>query len=409
MIGNIPYVDRLRQQLLAAGTHRPAQARFGWATRTLGRAVVAALLLIGVAVPLFALRGLGSRSASQTAVGASAGNPAITGQLEATTTKLQPGILALTVALGDVWIARVGDASSVPPAGLIRLDGTTGAVKATIPVTTVNRLEEDVKLAAAGGLIWVSEGRGDGPQTISSVDPTTNTVVGSVTVPGPVMGLTAAPDGDLWASISAQGASGILVEIDPAADRVTSTVAIPEAGSLSVAGSSLWLWIHDNNDLVSVQVDPATGAAGIKLEGTTGDVVYAGGLYWSIFSNYTSDSVSEETLTVNAVDPATGKTVVALSAPHAADLVVSAAGLWVASAPGYLPDNSVNPNEPATVSLIDPAARAFTAGPVPMDIGGPGIAAGGDALWVGDYESGNLTKVTFTSDTALPGGTPSGG
>lgn len=389
MTGNIPYVDRLRQQLLDAGRRQPAPARVSWVTMKAGRLLVAVLLLVGVAVPLFALRGLGSRSASQTGPGASSGNPPITGQLVVTTTKLQPGILSLTVAFGDVWVVRVGDTSSIPPAGLIRLDGTTGAVEATIPINTVNRLEEHAAVTAAGGLIWVSEGRGDGPQTISAVDPTTNSVVGAVSVPGPVESLAAA-QGDLWASISAQGVGGRLMEIDPESDRVVNSVAVAEAGSLSVAGNSLW--IHDNNfGGTSLQVDPVTGAPGIKLEGTIGDVVLAGGLYWAIFTDWSS----EDATSINAIDPATGKTVATLPVPRAVDLAVSSAGLWVASAPGYLPDNSVNPNEPATVSLMDPATQAFVAGPVPMDNGGPGIAAGDDALWFADYETGYVTKVTL--------------
>jgi len=389
MTGNIPYVDRLRQQLLDAEGRQPAPARVSWMTMRAGRLLVAVLLLVGVAVPLFALRGLGSRSAPQTGSGASSGNPPITRQLVVTTTKLQPGILPLTVAFGDVWGVRVGDANSIPPAGLIRLDGTTGAVKATIPINTVNRLEEHAAVTAAGGLIWVSEGRGDGPQTISAVDPRTNGVVGTVSVPGPIEGLAAA-DGNLWASIVSSGSGGTLVEIDPASDRVVNTVTVAEAGSLSVAGNSLW--IHSNEyGGTSLQVNLATDAPGMKLEGTIGDVMFAGGLYWSIFTDWSSPDAA----TIRAIDPATGKTVATLPAPRAVDLAVSSAGLWVSSAPGYLPGSSIDPNVPATVSLIDPATQTLVAGPVLMNNGGPGLAAGEDALWFADYETGDVTKVTL--------------
>lgn len=186
---------------------------------------MAVLLLTGVAVPLFALRGLGSRSTSRVGPGASSDSPPIIGQLVATTTKLEPGTLALTVAFGNVWIVRVGDTSSVPPAGLIRLDGTTGDVEATIPIDTVRRLEEQTAVAAAGGLVRVSEGLGYGPQTITAVDPATNSVAGTVTVPDWVEGL-AAYQGELWASLSPSGLGGSFVEIDPASDRVVNSVAV---------------------------------------------------------------------------------------------------------------------------------------------------------------------------------------
>lgn len=180
-----------------------------------------------------------------------------------------------------------------------------------------------------------------------------------------------------------------------------TTMAVPLAGSLSVAGDSLW--IHNtNNGGSSVQIDPTSGAPGIKLDGTIGDVVFAGGLYWTIFSD---DPADEQASTVIAVDPATGKTVVTLPAPRADEIAASPVGLWVSSAPGYLLGDSVkDPSEPATLGLINPATQAFVAGPVPMDNGGPGFAAGDGALWFADYESGNVTKVTFTPDAALPSG-----
>lgn len=141
------------------------------------------------------------------------------------------------------------------------------------------------------------------------------------------------------------------------------------------------------------------------MDGTFGDVVFADGLYWSIFTDWSS----EDATSINAIDPATGNTVATIAVPRAADLAASLAGLWVVTAPGYLPDDSFDPNEPATVGLMDPATQAFVAGPVPIDTGGPGFAAGENALWFADYESGNVTKVTFSPGAALPSGSPSGG
>jgi hypothetical protein len=368
---------------------RPTLTRAGVPKKVAGVAV-AALLLAGVAIPLAALRGLSSRSAFRTAPAASSNVPAITGQLVATTTKLQPGNRGLAVAFGDVWV--VGPGST----GLLRLDGTTGAVKATIPV----KGEDGTLVAGAGGFVWVTEGSGSIPQTITAVDPATNSVAGTLSVPGMIEGLVTY-QGELWASISPFGVGGSLVQIDPASIRVVKTVPVGVAGSLSVVGSSFW--IHTSGFTSSVQFDPATLSPGMKLEPSfASHVVFAGGLFWSVaWPLSTSGAPSEETETVIGVDPATGKTVATLPAPRAADLAASSTGVWVFSVPGTLPDNAWDPSRPATVSLIDPVARAFVGTPVPVDLSPAWIATADDgALWIKARQPSQLTSKTLPDATS---------
>lgn len=373
MMDNIPYVDRLREQLLAAGRLHPNPPRVPRIWKLVAGVFAAVLVIAGVVIPLAALRGFGPKSASVAGAG-SAGAPPITGQLVATTINLQPGIGDITVGFGDVWV--IGYTS------LTRLDETSGKVVATVPISS----EDHAAAVASAGSVWVS----DGLQTIREIDPVSNQVTGTLEAPGRIEGLAVA-EGEVWASVD--DGSGSLLEIDPATDQIVKEFPVGEAGSLSSAGGSLWI-DDTNGGGTSVQFNLSTDSSGIKLDDTGGGVVFGGGLYWAVFNGNPSKA---EDSTIVGIDPATGDTIATLPAPRAALLAASPDGVWVFSVPGSLSPDSYepDPNQPATVSLIDPVARAFVGSPVPVDISPARIVAGDGALWVSHFETGTVTKVVL--------------
>jgi DNA-binding beta-propeller fold protein YncE len=96
-----------------------------------------------------------------------------------------------TFAFGSVW--------AVGGADVVRIDPATNMVDATIPLPA-----DGAELTASDDAIWVDEGPLDSSGShLWKIDPTTNTVVGQVTIPGvpsSLADIATAPDGSIWLS-----------------------------------------------------------------------------------------------------------------------------------------------------------------------------------------------------------------
>jgi YVTN family beta-propeller protein len=145
------------------------------------------------------------------------------------------GAAALRAGDGAVWVS-VSPSGAGKPGGLVRLNPSTGAVVATIPLGHSPHF-----LAIAPGAVWVMN-QSDG--TVSRVDPATNQVTATITVSSEAItgGDIAATADAVWVRVS----DALAVHIDPHTNTVIDRLG-PRAGSggVAIATTSVWFTAHD--------------------------------------------------------------------------------------------------------------------------------------------------------------------
>ena len=129
--------------------------------------------------------------------------------------KMDPvtGEVLLTTAAPDAYYVAVGAGAvwAPNPSGVSRLDPTTGAVIATIPVAAVT------DLIATDEAVWVTDKEAG---TVTRIDPTSNTVVAEITTAAGAHAL-AATDGAVWVT---NYRANSVSRIDPATNTVVATI-----------------------------------------------------------------------------------------------------------------------------------------------------------------------------------------
>ena len=233
-------------------------------------------------------------------------HPAPAGEVTASIPiKYAPG--SLTVASGSVWV--VAHRSNT----VFRIDPSNNAVAASIPFDQV----EGIGPASADPHgVWVLAT----DQQAHRIDPATNTVVQSVSVPDHDLdhdlAMVDTPSG-LWLGVSAP--SPAVVQVDPASGKIMRTVATgPSDHALAIAAGSLWvLSLADGNGRVDgsstrfQRIDPVTGAviAEIALPGVPAGLAGGDdGVY-----------VAMHDYSVARIDPATNCVVAVAFLGHTAD------------------------------------------------------------------------------------------
>ncbi len=185
------------------------------------------------------------------------------------------GSFGLDVAIdkNGVWVL-IDDDSYRPE--VVRIDPSTGAVVATIPLGYHN----SHFIFAVGGSILadghVTNGAIVGNSVLSRIDPATNRVVARLPFAAYVW--PAAGDGAIWA------ASGrTLVRIDPATDRVVGApVPVESTGdSLAVGDGGVWFLKPEDRNRV-FRFNPAIGRvdASVRLPAGTNAIGIAPGSIW---------------------------------------------------------------------------------------------------------------------------------
>lgn len=375
----IPYVDRLREELLSAIRKLPpvgVRPR-----RYLVGVFVALLLAAGVGLPLAALSflqspGRSAPSSLSTTQGLSGGIGALTGQPVVTATiQLDRGLIDITTGYGSVW--------AITYTGVARIDAATNAVVATIPV----EVEESSGIAAGEGAVWVTYVRGE----VTRIDPTTNTVVASIPVKGawPLTGI-AVGGGSVWVARLGAG-DGTVVRIDPQTNEVVGAPIPVGAGPAHVAYVAGFVWVTNTADGSVSRIDPRTGqvtaSGGIVRMG--GPPEPGSGPVWAL----SNDSVL-------TLDPASNMVLASLPIPRPDEVVFSEGGVWILTTTGstdpnfYIPD----PDQPATVVLLDAQAGRLVGTPVPVGNSPAHLAVGEGAAWVANYDSGVVTRIELSAE-----------
>src|SRR5262249_54350550 len=140
------------------------------------------------------------------------------------------GYYGIGISSSAVWLSTSWDPDIVS-----RVDLDSNAIVASVAVG-----DDPEGIAVTPEAVWVANHH-DG--TVSSIDPTTNRVVATVTVgsvgdSGPHDIFAAA--GAVWVDVPSRGA---LVRIDPATNAVATSIPTPGGGCRVVSGTDDAIWV----------------------------------------------------------------------------------------------------------------------------------------------------------------------
>jgi len=291
-----------------------------------------------------------------------------------------PGIADIAVGRGAVWVAFGSGTVS-------RLDPKTGEVVSSIEVGG-----RPFALAVSEDGVWVtrdapaqSEPADAGQEAYSAVfriDPGTNEVVAKIDV-GDVAPWSLEPvasaDGAVWVSTSENG-NGTLTRIDPETNAITETVSVPgwPGGGLAVGDDPGTLWVADGDrSLLEVRLEASYGSNRFVSPLSVGSSSYPlVGLLAVAVGENSLWAVNNAEGTVSRVDPSTGDVLATMrvgdpSGPGAtspASISFGDGSVWVGSFGG------------GKVWRIDPATDTVVA-TIALGPGSTDVAAGGEGVW----------------------------
>jgi YVTN family beta-propeller protein len=214
--------------------------------------------------------------------------------------------------------------------------------------------------------IWVAN---FGSRTVVRVEPQTNTAGTPIGSGGTPTGI-AVGEGAVWVTNSFDG---VVTRIDPERNAIDDSIPTG-SGSEAIAVGEGSVWVADSLAGTLLRIDPATNEPAEPIpvgESPTG-VAVGGGSVWVANSG---DS------TVSRVHPGTGEVVETIPLRFAPDAIAfGPSGVWVTN------------SQDDSVSRIDPATNrvALT---VPVGDGPAGLAVGNDAVWVANLLGGTISRI----------------
>ncbi len=227
--------------------------------------------------------------------------------------------------------------------------------------------------------IWVTH---YGSDTVSKIDPATDTVVATITVGGGPKGIVAG-GGYVWVSNSDDNT---VSKIDPQTDAIVATIAVgtsPEG--ITYGGGYVWVPNYSSNNVS--KIDPATDTvvATITVGTLPTDALYAGGFVW--VANYVTSNVSK-------IDPTTDTVV--------ATIATSAEPQRLASDSEFVYTTNIN-NSISKIKISDNSVASSV-----IAVTNPyGIVENDGFLWVASLTDLKIFKInptTFVVDEAYPAG-----
>ena len=270
--------------------------------------------------------------------------------------------LSLTAGYGAVWIIGGGV--------IYRVDPATAKTVATIPAPGTGG--EPSGIASGAGAIWVTRpGRHPG---VYRIDPRTNRVTSFIGLPPTPTGIAVA-HGLVWVTVAKEG-PGIVVRIDPRANRVSGPPIGVGVGPGEIVSGAGTLWVTNSSAPGGVsRINPATGAVANARGGPWGGTDRLGNLKISRIDAAGAGSLwTTGVNVVQRVDPATGHVTAAIPVPHAWHVIFWHGLAWALTA--------VAPSGVGTVVGIDPASNRVAVHGAPVRGAPMGITGGPAGLWV---------------------------
>lgn len=300
--------------------------------------------------------------------------PAPPGDRVAATIPVGFSPMGIVVGEGAVWAAT----GFPEPAGrVVRIDPATNAVVATISLPATGF----TWMAAGFGSVWVAIAEG-GPQPSASdrlvvvrLDPHTNTIAATIRLgiaperPAPL----AVGEGAVWATNFAQSS---VTRIDPATNAVTATIPTTSEPSrsdrgrpsgIAVAAGAVWVMNHRESSLL--RIDPHTNQIVGAASTPDGRVAAGEGSVWVASAG--ADEVAR-------IDPATGGVVATIRGCNGTGaLAVGGGSVWVTGS--------------QRLCRIDPATNRVVAVSPLSEVSG--VAFGEGAAWVTSLSAKAVLRV----------------
>jgi YVTN family beta-propeller protein len=257
-----------------------------------------------------------------------------------------------------IWV------SNGPKNSVHRLDVKTNTVAAAV---TVGK-RPCSGLTAGFGSIWVPN---CGDHTVSRVDRKTNAVVATISA-GPSAsegGVAASPEG-VWLVTDAKG---VLSKIDPAQNKVTAEVTVPEnSAGVTYGEGAIWVTTPEKNMLTRVDPKTATVTHSIEVGSKPRFLTTGAGSAWTL---------NQGDGTITRVDGRTGKVVATIEAGligTGGELAFGEGRVWATLF--QIP-----------LTEIDPATNQVTrqwTGP-----GGDSVRAAHGSIWLSNLREQNVWRV----------------
>lgn len=317
----------------------------------------------------------------------------------------------LNAAVMGFALAFLASGSPAAHAADVRLPAPRSITELT-PVTIIHVGKTADWVAVTPDAVWVAS---TGPYAVHRIDPATNRLLATVTLPGePCAGL-ATGFGSLWVPLCTSAPS--LAKIDLATNHlaVVFTVgpAAPEGG-ITTSTDSVWLIVDKSGSLA--RIDPATGAIRetVKLPAGSYNPYFNDGVIWTtraegaeltaidaangaIISTVRTGpkprfltaaggaiwTLNQGDGSLTRVDAQTRKTItsIALDTPgHGGDIGAGAGMVW-----------TTMPKMPlSAIDVESTSLQCRWAGP-----GGDSLGIGHEAIWLTDYHGGTLSRIAL--------------
>lgn len=218
---------------------------------------------------------------------------------------------------------------------------------------------------ATDDAVWVATTK---PNTVQRIDPASNKVVSTISLPGEACSGLAIGFGSLWVPLCSKKAS--IIRIDAAKNKISGTLpegpAGPEGG-ITVGEDSIWI-VTDSKGMLS-RINPTTSAVQQKIPIPAGSYnpLFSDGIVW--VSGFDSNVLT-------AVDAASGRVLASIPVgPKPRFLTAGGGSVW-----------TLNQGD-GTVSRVDENSRKLTA---TITVGIPGLGGdicyGEDSVWTSVFD-----------------------
>jgi virginiamycin B lyase len=285
------------------------------------------------------------------------------------------------------------------------------AIGELTPSATIHLAKTADWVAISDDAVWVGS---TGPNAVHRIDPKTNRVLATVTMPGePCAGL-ATGFGSLWVPLCA--ATPSLAKVDLAANRMTAVFAVGPAaaeGGITIGAGSVWLIVDKSGTLA--RIDPATGS----IRQT---VSVPAGSYNPYFDDGRIWVTRAEGAELTSIDAATGVVLGSVrTGPNPRFLTAAAGAIWTLNqGDGTLTRVDAQTQRTKTIMLGTPghggdigfgAGQIWTTMPkVPLSMidaktqslecrwagrGGDSLGVGYESIWLTDYHAGNISRFSL--------------
>jgi len=213
-------------------------------------------------------------------------------------------------------VAIGGDAIYIPNTGddtISKIDPSTNTVIATFPAALNG--DSEGAIGVSRDALWVTDPAGK----LTKLDAASGAVLATVDIPGDSHGVIVA-DGSAWITSVSNNA---VVQVDLASATVTATISVDAGPRFSTAGEGS-VWVLSQGTGTVTRIDSATGAKlatiDIHATGSGGDIAYGEGAIW----------VTAFGKPVGKIDPRTNRLVAQVSQDGFGDAIRAGFGkIWV--------------------------------------------------------------------------------